>query len=82
MDKDDIELEQAFGRYSFNRDFNISFGRQLTALGYESDELILHWLLNLIILILPLLIIGIYFFLQTTNLLIFSELLLDILTKT
>ena len=36
--KIDISLEQAFGRYSLNRDFNISFGRQLTALGYESDE--------------------------------------------
>ena len=36
--KTDISLEQAFGRYSLNRDFNISFGRQLTALGYESDE--------------------------------------------
>ena len=36
--KADISLEQAFGRYSLNRDFNISFGRQLTALGYESDE--------------------------------------------
>ena len=30
--------EQAFGRYGFNRDFNISFGRQLSALGYEADE--------------------------------------------
>lgn len=38
MDKDDIGLEQAFARYGFNRDFNISFGRQLTALGYETDE--------------------------------------------
>jgi hypothetical protein len=38
LDKDDIELEQAFARYSLNRDFNFSFGRQLTALGYESDE--------------------------------------------
>ena len=37
-DKRDINLEQAFGRYSLNRDFNISFGRQLTVLGYESDE--------------------------------------------
>ena len=34
LDKDDIKLEQAFGRYSVNRDFNFSFGRQLTALGY------------------------------------------------
>ncbi len=38
MDKDDISLEQAFGRYAFNRDFNLSFGRQLTVLGYEADE--------------------------------------------
>ena len=29
---DQIGLEQAFGRYSFNRDF-ITFGRQLTSLG-------------------------------------------------
>ena len=33
-----VSLEQAFGRYALNRDFNISFGRQLTALGYEADE--------------------------------------------
>ena len=38
LNKDDIMLEQAFGRYNINRDFNISFGRQLTALGYEADE--------------------------------------------
>jgi hypothetical protein len=31
-------LEQAFIRYSFNRDFNISMGRQLTTLGFEADE--------------------------------------------
>jgi hypothetical protein len=35
---DDIGLEQAFGRYAFNRDFNISFGRQVTSLGFEGDE--------------------------------------------
>ena len=35
---DDITLEQAFARYSFNQDFNLSFGRQLTNLGYEADE--------------------------------------------
>jgi len=35
---EDIGLEQAFGRYAFNRDFNISFGRQVTSLGYEGDE--------------------------------------------
>ena len=34
---DDL-LEQAFGRYSFNQDFNIQFGRQVTVLGYEADE--------------------------------------------
>ena len=33
-----VSLEQAFGRYSFNRDFNLTFGRQLTALGFEDDE--------------------------------------------
>jgi hypothetical protein len=37
-DGENVVMEQAFGRYSLNRDFNISFGRQLTALGYESDE--------------------------------------------
>jgi hypothetical protein len=31
-------IEQAYGRYGISRDFNISFGRQLTALGYEADE--------------------------------------------
>jgi hypothetical protein len=35
---DDIGLEQAFIRYSFNRDFNLTFGRQLTVLSVESDE--------------------------------------------
>jgi hypothetical protein len=35
---DDISMEQAFIRYSFNRDFNLSMGRQLTALSYEGDE--------------------------------------------
>ena len=33
-----IGLEQLFGRYNVNDVFNISFGRQLTALGYEADE--------------------------------------------
>ena len=37
-DEDAVTLEQAFGRYSVNRDFNFSFGRQLTVLGYEADE--------------------------------------------
>jgi hypothetical protein len=31
-------LEQAFIRYSINRDFSISMGRQLTTLGFEADE--------------------------------------------
>lgn len=35
---DPVSLEQVFGRYSFNQDFNLSFGRQLTNLGYEADE--------------------------------------------
>ena len=35
---EEIGLEQAFIRYSFNRDFNLSLGRQLTALSYEGDE--------------------------------------------
>ena len=34
----DVGLEQAFGRYSFNQDFHLTFGRQLTVLGFESDE--------------------------------------------
>jgi hypothetical protein len=33
-----VSLEQVFGRYSFNQDFNLSFGRQLTSLGFEADE--------------------------------------------
>ena len=35
---DGVSLEQAFIRYSFNRDFNLSMGRQLTALSFEGDE--------------------------------------------
>jgi len=35
---EDIALEQAFGRYSVNQDFHFTFGRQLTALGFEADE--------------------------------------------
>ncbi len=38
MDKDSIGMEQAFGRYSFNQDLHLTFGRQLTVLGYEADE--------------------------------------------
>jgi hypothetical protein len=34
----DAELEQIFSRYSFNQDFHLTFGRQLTVLGFESDE--------------------------------------------
>lgn len=34
----DVSLEQAFGRYSFNQDFSVTFGRQLTALGFDADE--------------------------------------------
>jgi len=33
-----VNLEQAFGRYSFNQDFHLTFGRQLTVLGFQSDE--------------------------------------------
>ena len=33
-----VGLEQAFARYSINRDFHITFGRQLTSLGFEADE--------------------------------------------
>ncbi len=31
-------LEQAFIRYNFNRDVSLTFGRQLSLLGYEADE--------------------------------------------
>ena len=31
-------LEQAFGRYSFNQDFHLTFGRQATVLGFDDDE--------------------------------------------
>ena len=34
----DVSLEQAFGRYNFNQDFSITFGRQLTVLGFDADE--------------------------------------------
>ena len=33
-----VNLEQIFARYSFNQDFGLSFGRQVTVLGYEGDE--------------------------------------------
>ena len=29
---------KAFGRYSFNNSFHLTFGRQLTSLGFEADE--------------------------------------------
>jgi len=35
---DNVGLEQAFGRYSFNQDFHLTFGRQVTVLGFDSDE--------------------------------------------
>ena len=31
-------LEQAFGRYSFSNDLHLTFGRQSTVLGFDSDE--------------------------------------------
>jgi hypothetical protein len=31
-------LEQAFGRYSFSSDMHLTFGRQATVLGFDSDE--------------------------------------------
>lgn len=33
-----VGLEQVFGRYSFNNSFHLTFGRQLTSLGFEADE--------------------------------------------
>ena len=33
-----VDLEQAFLRFNINRDFSLSFGRQLTVLGFEADE--------------------------------------------
>jgi hypothetical protein len=33
-----VKIEQAFGRYSFNQDLHLTFGRQLTVLGFEGDE--------------------------------------------
>ena len=35
---DGIDLEQAFFRYSFNPDFSLTAGRQLTVLSFEKDE--------------------------------------------
>ena len=33
-----VDLEEVFGRYSFNNSFHLTFGRQLTSLGFEADE--------------------------------------------
>ena len=33
-----LDLEQVFARYSFSNDFHFTFGRQLSALGFEQDE--------------------------------------------
>ena len=41
---EDVGLEQLFGRYSFNQDFNLSFGRQLTNLGYGLMKLQVYFL--------------------------------------
>ena len=35
---DGVDLEQAFFRYSFNQDFSLTAGRQLTVLSFEKDE--------------------------------------------
>ena len=35
---DGVGIEQVFGRYSFNNSFHLTFGRQLTSLGFEADE--------------------------------------------
>ena len=38
-ENDDADiLEQAFGRYSFNQDFHLTFGKQVTVLGFDDDE--------------------------------------------
>ncbi len=37
-DSNDASLEQVFGRYSFNQDFHLTFGRQVTQWGFDSDE--------------------------------------------
>jgi len=37
-DNDSQLLEQAFGRYSFNQDLHLTFGRQVTVLGFDGDE--------------------------------------------
>jgi hypothetical protein len=36
-DKHD-HFEQVFGRYSFNQDFHLTFGKQVTVLGFDDDE--------------------------------------------
>jgi hypothetical protein len=35
---DHNHFEQVFGRYSFNQDFHLTFGKQVTALGFDDDE--------------------------------------------
>jgi len=35
---DHDQLEQVFGRYSFNQDFHLTFGKQVTVLGFDGDE--------------------------------------------
>ena len=37
-DAQSVDLEQAFFRYSFNQDFSLTAGRQLTVLSFEKDE--------------------------------------------
>jgi len=35
---DHNHFEQVFGRYSFNQDFHLTFGKQVTVLGFDDDE--------------------------------------------
>jgi hypothetical protein len=35
---DHEQLEQVFGRYSFNQDFHLTFGKQVSILGFDGDE--------------------------------------------
>ena len=43
-DNDADILEQAFGRYSFNQDLHLTFGKQVTVLGYDDDEALVYML--------------------------------------
>jgi hypothetical protein len=36
--EDHNHFEQAFGRYSFNQDFHLTLGKQVTVLGFDDDE--------------------------------------------